>query len=103
MLVQGLKAYFPFHHYFDNQWVRLGVVEEADKLILSGKAPPFIIVFPDDQYWNTPPGPGFGGRLISYLIPYIDQTYRTLTDRKYRALGGLSRGGGWTIRLGFEN
>jgi len=89
--------------YIDDQWIRLGAVDIADKLILSGEAPPFIIVFPDDRYWNLPPGPGFGVRLITYLIPYIDQNYRTLTDRKYRALGGLSRGGGWTIRLGFEN
>jgi enterochelin esterase-like enzyme len=89
--------------YLDDQWPRLGVVDIANKLILSGKAPPFIIVFPDDRYWNLPPGPGFGIRLVSYLIPYIDQNYRTLTDREHRALGGLSRGGGWTIRLGFEH
>jgi len=89
--------------YLDDQWPRLGAVDIANKLILSGEAPPFIIVFPDDRYWNLPPGPGFGIRLVSYLIPYIDQNYRTLTDREHRALGGLSRGGGWTIRLGFEH
>jgi enterochelin esterase-like enzyme len=89
--------------YTDDQWPRLGAVDIADRLILSGEATPFIIVFPDDQYWNLPPGPGFGERLIAYLIPYIDQNYRTLTDRKYRALGGLSRGGGWTIQLGLQH
>src|SRR6185503_3044308 len=67
---------------------------------ISGEAAPFIIVFPDDRYWNLPPGPGFGNRLIGDLIPYVDETYRTLADRQRRALGGLSRGGGWTVRLG---
>lgn len=82
--------------------MRLGAVTTADNLILSGAAPPFIIVFPDDRYWNLPPGPGFGNRLLEHLIPYIDATYRTLADRSHRALGGLSRGGGWTIRLGLQ-
>ncbi len=89
--------------YIDDQWVRLGVVDSANKLILSDEAPPFIIVFPDDRYWNLPPGPMFGDRLINSLIPYIDKTYRTHADRTHRALGGLSRGGGWTVRLGLQN
>lgn len=85
--------------YTDEQWVRLGAAAAADSLILSGQASPFIIVFPDDRYWNLPPGPGFGERLVSVLIPYIDQHYRTLTEREHRALGGLSRGGGWAVHL----
>lgn len=89
--------------YIDDQWVRLGAVSVADKLILGGEALPFIIVFPDDRYWNTPSGPGFGQRLIDYLIPYIDQNYRTVADREHRALGGMSRGAGWTLRLGLQH
>lgn len=87
----------------DSQWVNIGAVASADRLILSGEAPPFIVVFPDDRYWNLPPGPEFGDRLINHLIPYVDKTYRTRADRAHRALGGLSRGGGWTIELGFKN
>ena len=86
--------------YTDDQWIRLGAVEVADDLILSGESGPFIIVFPDDRYWNLPPGPGFGQRLEEELIPYIDSTYRTLTDRDHRAIGGMSRGAGWALRLG---
>lgn len=86
--------------YTDDQWIRLGAVEAANALILSGEAIPFIIVFPDDHYWNLPPGAGFGQRLAEELIPYIDSTYRTLPDRKHRAIGGLSRGAGWALRLG---
>ena len=89
--------------YTDDQWVRLGAVTVADRLILSGEAAPFIMVFPDDRYWNLPPGPLFGERLIDALIPHVDETYRTLADRDHRALGGLSRGGGWTVQLGLTH
>ena len=88
--------------YTDDQWVRLGAVTTADKLILSDQAAPFIIVFPDDRYWNVQAGPGFGYRLVEYLIPYIDQNYRTIADRDHRALGGMSRGAGWALRLGLQ-
>ena len=67
------------------------------------KPMPFIMVFPDDRYWNSAAGPGFGNRFINDLIPYVDKNYRTLADREHRTLGGLSRGGGWTVKLGFEH
>ena len=86
--------------YTNDQWLRLGAVEAADSLIRSGESVPFIIVFPDDRYWNLPPGAGFGQRLVEELIPYIDATYRTLPSRNQRAIGGLSRGAGWALRLG---
>ena len=89
--------------YTDDQWVRLGVPQIADQLILAGEIVPFLIVFPDDRYWNLEAGSGFGNRLINALIPYVDANYRTLADRDHRSLGGLSRGGGWTVELGFAH
>jgi len=88
--------------YNDDQWIRLGAVNVLDNLIHSGEATPFIIVFPDDRYWNLPAGSGFGDRLVDDLIPYIDATYRTLSDRNHRAIGGMSRGAGWSLRLGLS-
>ncbi len=88
--------------YTDDQWVRLGAVSAADRLILGNEAQPFIIVLPDDRYWNVPAGPGFGQRLVEDLVPYIDQRYRTLPDRERRALGGMSRGAGWALQLGLQ-
>ena len=95
-LLHGLKS-------SDEQWVRLGVPVMADRLIHEGRIDPFIIVFPDDRYWNVPAGEGFGDRLIDSLIPYVDSHYRTFADRERRSLGGLSRGGGWAIDLGFDH
>jgi enterochelin esterase-like enzyme len=89
--------------YTDDQWVRLGVTTIADELIHKGRMVPFIIVFPDDRYWNLQAGSSFGDRFINALIPYVDANYRALADRDHRSLGGLSRGGGWTIELGFAH
>jgi len=86
--------------YTDDQWVRLGAVKVVDDLIISGESAPFIIVFPDDRYWNLEAGPGFGTRLVNAVVPYIDSTYRTLAGRDHRAIGGMSRGAGWSLRLG---
>jgi enterochelin esterase-like enzyme len=83
----------------DDQWVRMGAPTAADSLIHSGQAAPFIMVFPDDRYWNLPPGPAFGDRLVNLIVPYVDAHYRTLPDAQHRALGGLSRGGGWAIHM----
>jgi len=88
--------------YTYDQWIRLGAVESADTLILGKEVQPFIIVFPDDRYWNVQAGPEFGRRLVENLIPYIDQHYRTQADRDHRAIGGMSRGAGWTLRLGLQ-
>ena len=88
--------------YTADQWIRLGAVNVLDNLIISGESQPFIIIFPDDRYWNTPPGAGFGDRLINVVIPYIDLTYRTIPNRTHRAIGGMSRGAGWALRLGLS-
>jgi enterochelin esterase-like enzyme len=104
---EQLEAHYPVLYllhgqtYKDDQWIRIGAVTVMDNLILSGEISPFIIVFPDDRYWySEDSGNTFGTRLVDSLIPYIDKTYRTLPDRGHRAIGGLSRGAGWALRLG---
>ena len=44
----------------------------------------------------------FDSAVIEELIPEIDKTYRTIPDREFRAVGGLSRGAGWAIELGIN-
>ena len=89
--------------YTADQWIRLGAVSTLDELILSGKASPFIIVFPNDRYWYTETGSGFGDRVVDALIPFIDDRYRTIPKREQRAIGGMSRGAGWALRLGLSH
>ena len=87
-------------NYNNDQWIRLGAGEIADALISTGETPPFIMVFPRDRSWAQPTEDKFGEVLVSSLIPHIDTEYRTLPERVYRAIGGLSRGAGWAVHLG---
>lgn len=86
--------------YDNHQWIRLGLPEVTDSLIINQNIYPMIIVMPNDPDWRQPDESPFGQMLINELIPYIDQTYSTLSERKYRAIGGLSRGASWALHLG---
>jgi GH35 family endo-1,4-beta-xylanase/enterochelin esterase-like enzyme len=79
-----------------------------DNLIAAGKSKPFMIVMTYGMTNDVPLGGGprggaggrpafnfdrFKGVLLDDLIPYIDNTFRTLTDQPNRAMAGLSMGG----------
>jgi enterochelin esterase-like enzyme len=85
----------------DEQWEDLGVFTLVDELITSGSIPPVIIVLPKERSWIPLPDNPFGDQLIKDLIPWLDGEYQTRASREYRAIGGLSRGGNWAVRLGF--
>jgi enterochelin esterase-like enzyme len=85
-------------------WVQFGQVQHiADKTIAEGKCAPMIIVMPDANtgvrgYTNAIDGKfDYENYFFDELIPYIEKTYRVRTDRRYRAISGLSMGGGGTI------
>lgn len=88
--------------YTHDQWDRLGIDEVADHLIAMGELAPFMIILPRDRSWTQPTQDGFGEALATDLLPHIDSVYRTLPDRAYRAIGGLSRGAAWAIHLGLS-
>jgi enterochelin esterase-like enzyme len=88
--------------YNDDQWERLGAGSTADALIADGEIPPFIIVMPRDRVWTNPKENNFGIVLAEEIVPNIDERYRTLADRQFRAVGGLSRGAGWAVHLGLS-
>lgn len=83
----------------DEQWDRIGADEAADELISSDEVAPFIIVMPYDNYSLRPTVGFFDEAFIDELVPWIDENYRTLTDREHRAIGGLSRGASWAIHF----
>ncbi len=87
----------------DDQWDRLGADETADAFIAAGRIAPLIMVMPRDREWTQPDEDGFGDALVQVLLPRIDQQYRTLASRQYRAIGGLSRGAGWAVHLGLSD
>jgi enterochelin esterase-like enzyme len=81
----------------DSQWDELGVDEVADTLITSGTLPPFIIVMP----WHRT-GIDLIRAVPEVLVPYIDANYASRTRRAYRAIGGLSKGGGQALEIGLK-
>lgn len=85
-------------------WVTFGeVLHITDKAILEGKATPMIIVMPDANtgtrgYFNDTKGTWrYEDFFFQELIPHIEKTYRAKTERRYRAIAGLSMGGGGTF------
>ena len=84
-------------------WVQFGeVLRIADQAILSGKATPMIIVMPDANtgkrgYTNDPAGEWrYEDFFFEELMPYVEKTYRIKGQKRYRAVAGLSMGGGGT-------
>jgi enterochelin esterase-like enzyme len=92
-LLHGLNS-------IQDQWTRLGLAEEMDNLIAAGEIQPFIVVMPFELIYTANGEDPFEPILLDGLMPRIDASYRTLTDRAHRAIGGLSRGAGWAVRLG---
>ncbi|HIE39455.1 MAG TPA: hypothetical protein EYP77_10395, partial [Anaerolineae bacterium] len=98
-------------HPFDEQhWDRLGVDETAEAGIRSGAYPPFLVVMPNGDpspeglYVSTSGGDhSVEGLIVNELIPHIDRTYRTWARREGRAIGGISRGGVWSLEIGFRH
>ncbi|MCK4700149.1 MAG: esterase family protein [Bacteroidales bacterium] len=82
-------------------WIQFGeVLQIADKTIKVGKATPMIIVMPDANtghrgYFNNIKGEWrYEDFFFEELIPYVEKTYRIKNEKRYRAVAGLSMGGG---------
>ena len=89
--------------YTDAQWDDLGADEMVARLYQEGEIAPFIILMPRDRVWTEPDEDPFGQAVMDYILPWVEQNYRTIDHRDYRAVGGLSRGGAWAIHLGLQH
>jgi enterochelin esterase-like enzyme len=85
-------------------WVQFGeVLHIADQAIHAGQATPMIIVMPDAMtgrrgYFNFPDGQwSYEDFFFDEFIPYVEKTYRIKGEKRYRAISGLSMGGGGTF------
>lgn len=84
-----------------------------DNNIAEGKAVPMIVVMDNgncDYGFGANPnesreqfGESFYKVIINDLIPYIDTTFRTKTDRNNRAMSGLSWGGWQSFNIAMNN
>jgi enterochelin esterase-like enzyme len=93
----------------ENGWSNQGHMGNImDGLIASDKAVPMIVVmdcgdFKANSDVRKPMMSDVTQVYIKDLIPYIDKTFRTGTDRQSRAMAGLSRGGMQTTTTVFNN
>jgi enterochelin esterase-like enzyme len=82
-------------------WVQFGeVLRITDKAISEGKATPMIIVMPDANtgqrgYFNSIKSDwNYEDFFFQELMPYVEKKYRIKGEKRYRAIAGLSMGGG---------
>jgi enterochelin esterase-like enzyme len=93
---QAYPVLYLFHGLGDSdeQWPRLGLIDLADERLMNRQSDPFVIVMP----WERS-GQEMETAVLDVLIPFIEMTYNVRTDREGRALGGISRGGGWALAI----
>ena len=82
-------------------WVQFGeVLRITDNAIKDGSATPMIIVMPDANtgrrgYYNDIDGKwDYEDFFFKELMPHVEQNYRIKGEKRYRAIAGLSMGGG---------
>jgi enterochelin esterase-like enzyme len=82
-------------------WVQFGEVQHiADNAIREGTATPMVIVMPDANtgrrgYFNDISGEWrYEDFFFEEFMPFVERTYRIKGEKRYRAVSGLSMGGG---------
>ena len=82
-------------------WVQFGeVLHITDQAIMEGLATPMVIAMPDANtgirgYFNDVRRDWlYEDFFFEEFIPFIEKTYRVKSEKRYRAVAGLSMGGG---------
>ena len=99
----------------ETSWALQGKMQHImDNAIASGEAVPMLVVMEsgdikqpfgggNNSAGRSEYGASFYPVLLNDLIPYIDQNFRTKSDRENRAMAGLSWGGHQTFDVVLQN
>jgi enterochelin esterase-like enzyme len=101
----------------EKEWLRGGNPQEIlDNLYAQSKIEPMIVVMPNGRAMKNDRAEGnvmaadkvqafatFEKDLLNDLIPFVEKKYPVYTDRKHRAIAGLSMGGGQSLNFGLGN
>jgi enterochelin esterase family protein len=95
----------------ESSWIRSASADAImDNLIAGGNAEPMIVVMTNgltDGSWaggsNVEGMRALEEELLNDVIPLVEKRYRVLTDRKSRAIAGLSMGGGQAFVIGMRH
>lgn len=90
----------------DEHWQLLGIQPTLDALIRSKTIQPVVVLMPFGT-WIANENRFEGSMtwsnvLMSDFIPHAEQTYSLQSERIYRAIGGISRGGFWAFNVGMR-
>lgn len=98
------------HGYTDDEttWIQNGEVQiTADKLITKRELVPLIIIMPDGGLtWyinNYSDSIRYEDAFFLDFMPTIEKVYRIRSDKKFRAIGGLSMGGYGALLYSFKH
>jgi enterochelin esterase-like enzyme len=81
------------------QWPDLRVQQSADAVIAESHIP-FVVVMPGGAYRNDI---DYGVFVLTDLMPAIEQRYNVRKSGEGRAIGGLSMGAYWALKVAFEH
>lgn len=96
-------------------WFRAGGAgRTADVLLLHRSMPAAVIVSPESNGGSLtqdyacldaadPGGPQLAGFLTGTVVDYVDAHFRTIPERRARAIGGMSAGAYCALNLGLHN
>ena len=90
-------------HGFDtdqNQWPVLGLRDAADALMQDPHNTAFLVVMPYIAQPNLSALERNQAFFMDELMPFIEANYPVRAERGGRAIGGISRGASWALRLG---
>ncbi len=103
----------------DDAWTSVGRAGFIlDNLLADKKIRPMIVVMPAGHQpgqsgipgMGTAPGGGsapavnpFTSEFMTDIMPYVEKYYRTINDRRHRAIAGLSMGGMQTLDIAFSH
>jgi len=86
------------------------IYQRLNRLIAEKKMKEMIVVMPDcitkyggSQFINSTATGRYEDYLISEIVPYMDQKYRTIADKDSRAVCGKSSGGYGAVILAMKN
>jgi S-formylglutathione hydrolase FrmB len=90
-----------------DEYTQVSMADTLNNDIVNNNVPPMIMVFPNGgsqsfYYDNYPAGMKVESYIIREFIPYIDQTYRTITSGKGRGATGFSMGGWGAIKFSLK-
>lgn len=81
----------------ETQWPDVRVQPEADALIARG-VKPFVVIMPGGDYLG---GVDYEAFVLDDLIPGIEKQFRVKPAAPSRAIGGISMGGFWALKIAF--